>query len=194
MDVTDPEHLVVTYHSGCSGAYAPNCQAETQDGGSTWRLFKTDSGGGEGGGVVVLNATTWAVGAYQGLWQTTDSGVSWEKVSGATAHYQLYRSESGYYLGTMSGILKSTDAKTWSLLPGVDQPVQGLTGDGVNIYGGQQWGSHYFSIPESAPSSFTELATTNAVNDGGYFMAYDPDHRLLYSAEITDGFWRIVLP
>src|SRR4029079_5272104 len=45
MDVTNHEHLILAFHSGCGGAYAPNCQAETTDGGATWRLFKTTVGG-----------------------------------------------------------------------------------------------------------------------------------------------------
>jgi len=194
MDVTNPKHLVVTYHSGCNGEYGPNCQTETTDGGDTWRIFKTASGGGEGGGVVVLNATTWAVGAYQAFWLTTDSGATWTKASGASAHYQLYQSGGTFYLGTMSGILKSTDGKNWSLLPGFTEAVQGLTGYGKSLFAGQQFGNRYFRIPENDPSKFTELPNPDGNKDGGYFMAYDGDHHLLYSAEIPDGFWRMVVP
>ena len=53
MDITDHLHLVLAFHSGCGGAYAPNCQAETKDGGATWRLFKEPIAG-EGVGVIVL--------------------------------------------------------------------------------------------------------------------------------------------
>ena len=148
MDITDHLHLVLAFHSGCGGAYAPNCQAETKDGGATWRLFKEPIAG-EGVGVIVLNATTWLSGGYNEMLQTTDSGATWNKVSTTSPHWQLYHSPSGaFYIGTMQGILKSTDGKTWNLIPGFNQQVQGITGDGTNIYAGQQWGTKLFKIPE----------------------------------------------
>jgi len=85
MDITDHLHLVVAFHSGCGGAYAPNCQAETKDGGATWRLFKEPIAG-EGVGVIVLNATTWLSGGYNEMLQTTDSGATWNKVSTTSPH------------------------------------------------------------------------------------------------------------
>src|SRR5258706_246155 len=45
MDITDHLHLVLAFHSGCGGAFGPNCGAETKDAGATWRLFKTPVGG-----------------------------------------------------------------------------------------------------------------------------------------------------
>jgi hypothetical protein len=193
MDVTDHLHLVITFHSGCSGAYAPNCQAETKDGGATWRLLKSN-GGGEGVGVIVLNATTWLYGLYNDVEETTDSGASWFKVASATAHWQVYHSASGDYIGTLSGVLKSTDTKAWTPIPGFTQQAEGITGDGTNVYVGQQWGRHYFKVPESNPSKFTELPMTDGNDTGGYFLAFDPDHHILYSSESSDGYWRMVVP
>jgi hypothetical protein len=192
MDITDPQHLVVAFHSGCSGAYAPNCQAETKDGGATWRLFKEPIAG-EGVGVIVLNATTWISGGYNEMFETTDSGVTWNKVSTTTAHWQLYRSPSGtLYIGTQQGILSSTDGKSWSLIPGFNQQVQGITGDGTNIYAGQQWGSKLFKIPEANPKGMTELPPTDGNNDGPYFMSMDVDHHIVYASEFQSGHWRMV--
>jgi hypothetical protein len=189
MDVTDHMHLVVAFHSGCSGAYAPNCQAESKDGGATWRLFKAPVAG-EGVGVIVLNATTWISGGYQEMFETTDSGASWSKVSGESAHWQLYHSSSGaFYIGTMAGILKSTDGKAWSLLPGFSAQVQGITGDGVNIFAGQQWQNKYFKIPEANPAGFSQIGPTHS--NSSYFMAFDPDHKLLYASEMSS-LWRSV--
>src|SRR5450432_1119645 len=169
MDVTDHLHLVIAFHSGCGGAYAPTCQAETKDGGATWRLFK-EPVAGEGVGVIVLDATTWLSGSYYAMWETIDSGATWNKVSGATAHWQLYHSPSGaFYVGTQQGILKSTDGKVWSLLPGFNQQVQGITGDGTSIFAGQQWGNKLFKIPESNPSAMTERAPTDGNGDGRAF-------------------------
>jgi hypothetical protein len=189
MDVTDHLHLVVNFHSGCSGAYAPDCQAETKDGGATWRLFKAPTGG-EGVGVIVLNATTWVSGGYQAMWETTDSGATWNKVSGESAHWQLYHSTSGaFYIGTMSGILKSTNGTTWTLLPGFGAQVQGITGDGTNIFAGQQWQNKYFKVPETNPAGFSQIGPTHG--NSSYFMAFDPDHKLLYASEMSS-LWRSV--
>jgi hypothetical protein len=189
MDVTDHLHLVVNFHSGCSGAYAPNCQAETKDGGATWRLFKAPTGG-EGVGVIVLNATTWVSGGYLAMWETTDSGATWNKVSGESAHWQLYNSTSGaFYIGTMSGILKSTDGTTWTLLPGFNAQVQGITGDGIELFAGQQFQNKYFKVPEANPAGFSQIGPTNS--NGSYFMTFDPDHKLLYASDMNS-LWRSV--
>jgi len=134
MDVTNHLHLVVAFHSGCSGAYAPNCQAESTDGGQTWRLFKTPIAG-EGVGVIVLGPKTWVANGWQDVEETTDGGASWKKVSGVTAHWQLYQSpKSGaFFIGSEQGIIKSTNGTDWTMLPGFAQPVQGIAGDGTDL-------------------------------------------------------------
>ncbi|HEV8244934.1 MAG TPA: hypothetical protein VGP93_04170 [Polyangiaceae bacterium] len=189
MDVTNPDHLVLTFHSGCGGDYSPNCEAETTDGGETWRLFKSTVGG-EGVGVIVLADQTW-VAANQ---QTTDGGANWHSITGSATHWQAYQSPSSgaFYIGTMNGILKSTNGTDWAIMPEFTQPVQGITGDGTNIYAGQQWGTSQFQIPEDDPASFVTLPTTDGDSDGPYFMSYDPDHHILYASEFQSGHWRML--
>jgi len=103
-------------------------------------------------GVIVLGPTTWISGSYNAMWETTDSGATWNKVSDATAHWQLCHSPSGaLYVGPQQGILKSADGKAWNLIPGFDQQMQGITGDGTNIFAGQQWGASSSRFPKQTP-------------------------------------------
>jgi len=194
MDPTDPQHLVVAFHNGCTGEYAPCCMAETLNGGQDWRLSKAPTCG-EGVGVVVINSTTWVTGDDGGVWQTTDNGENWEIVSNAsTPHYQLYLSEDGrYFIATKSGVIMSENGTEWTLLEESGWDLTGIVGDGRNIYASQQFGGLYFSVPEDNPIHWTELdVETGDKGWGAYYMAYDKDHHILYGSEMGDGVWRVV--
>jgi hypothetical protein len=187
MDVTNHLHLVVAFHSGCGGAYGPNCQAETTDGGKTWRLFKAPIAG-EGVGVIVLGPKTWLSSGYQEVQETTDGGTTWKKVASVSAHWQLYQSPktSSFFIGSQQGIIKSDNGTDWALLPGFSQQVQGITGDGTDIFAGQQWGTKAFKIPEASSASFAELPSKPSL----YFLSYDLDHNLLYGSDMHQQ-WRL---
>jgi hypothetical protein len=187
MDVTNHLHLVLAFHSGCGGAFAPNCQAETTDGGKTWRLFKAPIAG-EGVGVIVLGPKTWLSSGYQEVQETTDGGATWKKVSGVSAHWQLYQSPKtgAYFIGSQQGIIKSENGTDWTMIPGFSQPVQGIAGDGTNIYAGQQWGTKAFKIPEASSASFSELPSKPSL----YFLSCDVDHHLLYGSDMHQQ-WRL---
>jgi hypothetical protein len=187
MDVTNHLHLVVAFHSGCGGAYAPNCQAETTDGGKTWRLFKAPIAG-EGVGVIVLGPKTFLSSGYQEVQETTDDGATWRKVASVSAHWQLYQSPTSgsYFIGSQQGIIKSENGTDWTILSGFSQPVQGITGDGTDIFAGQQWGTKAFEIPEASSASFAELPSKPSL----YFLAYDLDHHLLYGSDMHQQ-WRL---
>src|SRR5262249_22678445 len=38
MEAANPDHIVVTMHASCKAPYGPVCEAETTDGGATWKI------------------------------------------------------------------------------------------------------------------------------------------------------------
>jgi hypothetical protein len=50
----------------------------------------------------------------------------------------------------------------------------------------------YFSTSESKPGAWTNMKTP-MMRDGGLYLAYDPDHHLLYSSNLPAGAWRVQL-
>ena len=81
MDPTDHLHLAIATHGSCAAPYAPNCDAETFDGGMTWKLSVAPSGWPEGGGLFVLDAKTWLWSdPFGGIWRTGDNGATFRKV------------------------------------------------------------------------------------------------------------------
>ena len=87
IDPTDHLHLVIAPHGGCAGAYAPICNAESKDGGATWRIVKVPGDGwGEATGPYLLNGTSW-ISTTGGLWLTKDNGASWKNVKPSNINY-----------------------------------------------------------------------------------------------------------
>jgi photosystem II stability/assembly factor-like uncharacterized protein len=194
MDPTNHLHLVLAFHNGCKGAYAPTCQTFSYDGGATWKLVKSPVAG-EGVGVIVIGPQTWVSGAYEGLFRTSDDGVTWSKVSTQqSCHYLMQIDKNGkYYVGCSGGVITSSgDASVWTLIPNSGDHLQGIASDGKTIFASQQFApGKYFSAPESDPTHWAEIP-----NDGGkwgaYYMAGDPDHHVIYGSEMGDGLWRMV--
>jgi photosystem II stability/assembly factor-like uncharacterized protein len=203
MDPTNPQHLVGATHTGCMGPYAPNCLAETTDGGNTWKLvLAPDAGGNEANGMVILDATTMLYGTPQGgLFLTKDGGSSWSKVasgvSGAFAGFGAYRALDGtYYLSSDYGVLHSPDFSSWALVPGSGM-ARALVGTGSQIIVSRYFSFTYSSAPESDASTWTDMSTNGGpatADNGGVYLRYDEAHRVLYSSNYDVGLWRLVLP
>lgn len=204
MDPKDHNHLVVTFHADCKGAFAPGCQAETKDAGATWRLMKSPSTESwEGAWPTVLDSTTWLYGLpFDGLWRTADSGATFQDITpeGATgASGQLYRKADGsLYLASLQGVLTSTDeGATWSLIPNSGSLLVGLTGNGSTMYASQQMGPEYYSASEADPTKWEKFPTKGMPDThmrGGFNLVIDGDHHLLFSSNQTEGLWRLAIP
>jgi hypothetical protein len=197
MDPTNHLHLVVSFHIGCTGPYAGGCQAESNDGGDTWRLFKSP-GESEGSGPIVLGPKTWLYTTMlAGVWSTIDDGASFQQVAGlGGGHYQLYKSPRGpYYMGTPQGVATSTDGLQWSVIPNSGGNIQGVVGTGKTIIASQQNGGHFYTASEDDPTNWHEMDTPGMPQSGfgAYFFQYDPDHHIIYGSMTQAGLWRVVV-
>jgi hypothetical protein len=68
-------------------------------------------------------------------------------------------------------------------------------GDSTTLFGAR--GAAYWSTSATQPKTWTRLPSppfANPDNVRGWGIKYDPDHKLLYSLNSTDGFWRMVVP
>lgn len=177
---------------------------ESKDSGATWRLFNgpalTDSmgileGWQEAALPLFITSTRWIYASHAGIFSTSDSGSTWTmlRYPGATNHYEV---GSTFYLTADDGVLSSTDGATWTLLAGSHRSDT-MVSTGTALYTGDQFDSigTLWTAPLSNPTSWTAVPMpTSGVNAGSVQLAYDPSHRLLYSANHRSGLWRMVVP
>ena len=149
MDPNDHKHLIIGFHGNCEAPYAPACEAETTDSGATWRLFKLPTKGWEeGAGPWVIDATTSLYGgnpvsfsrpivAHPG--RTSAPGCV--GIRGRRSRDPSYSPRSRRHVlhHVAQGMVKSTDTKTWTLMPNSGGRLVGFTsGDGLFITS-DQW-------------------------------------------------------
>jgi len=205
MDPTDHQHLVIGTHAECLAPYAPTCEAESKDGGATWRLFKQPgTGWQEQAGPFVLGATSWLYGAPSGLYLTTDSGATWKDVGpsgasfggGEVENHEIRRGRDGtYYLTTYQGIAKSSDGHAWSLIPNSGGRSVGFAACNGQLYSSDQWSGGYHTASDADTTKWTVVPPPPAPgNQGAPFVDCDAPHHLLYSSNFAGGLWRLVLP
>lgn len=206
MDPTNPLHLVLTPHFECDPPHSVTCMLETFDGMDTWRVIENtpNFNGGEGLSFYMMDSTNWlrssADGERGGLYRTQDGGASWTAVPGVDRPYAtIYRASSGvYYLPSLSGIYRSDDAITWTLIP--DSMRAGvITGDGTRMY--STWGFPGFATPEygtalEADGVWSPLRAdaTNgaaAMSNNASSIIVDPVNQFLYSTNSYAGLWRM---
>jgi hypothetical protein len=205
MDPTNHQHLVIGTHADCAAPYNPTCEAESNDGGATWRLFKQPgSGWQEQAGPFILDASSWVYGAPAGLFLTTDHGATWKDVTpsgasfggGEVENHEIHRGRDGtYYLTTYSGIAKSADGHTWSLIPNSGGRSVGFASCNGQLYSSDQWGSGYHTASDADNTKWSVVPPPPAPgNMGAPFIDCDAAHHLLYSSNFAGGLWRLVLP
>ncbi|MET0790897.1 MAG: hypothetical protein ABW061_05205 [Polyangiaceae bacterium] len=198
-DPTDPKHLVAATHTGCMGNYAPNCLAETRNGGLTWRLIHAPESGNEQCGPYILNATTLIYASGQnGAWVTSNDTPendtpTWTKISqgangGDTGLFPYKASNGKYYLGSDYGVLEgSADFLTWTLVANSPHPVVFVVGTGENMFAASR-SADFYTSKEADPNTWSKLAVPGTAPDvAGRWLAYDTKHKLLYSTIWGDG-------
>jgi photosystem II stability/assembly factor-like uncharacterized protein len=216
MDPHDPKHLVVGMHATCKPPYDPSCQAETLDGGETWKIVNVQPFGKgflEQTGPYVLDESSWLNATLSaGLWLTTDHGQSWLNVTppetgGATGGEYTHRpfvpaADGTYYLPAYNpgGLLQSRDkGRSWTRVKNAPQGSYeaGFALGGGNIYLGDLRGGSIHVAPQADPTQWTELPHPMQTGSGGpVALEYDEAHHILYAAVWTDvgGLWRMVTP
>jgi hypothetical protein len=207
LDPSDARHVLVTFHATCTTPHPEACFVESTDAGGTWRVVdgQSDWVGGEGQAVYFLdNSHTWLWGSQSnGLWRTTDSGKTWAAVTDKQAQGhgagQLYRAKTGaFYLPVLNGMLRSPDGITWTIVPDSGSIMAGCTGNGTTMWAsrGFPWDPStnlylpFWSSSESDGMTWTQM-TSPMLSNGGQ-LAYDSSHKLLYSSNLGEGFWRVM--
>lgn len=194
-DPTDPLHLLVTFHAGCSGPWAPDCLAESKDRGVSWNLLHFPPGNGEGSGQSLLDSKTWLY-IDGAIWRTGDAGANWTKVLNGGAFDSLYHATNGkYYVAGGTGVYESADSISWTLIPNSPHSIH-IVGDGTSIFTTMKecdgpGCQPYFSAKESDPTKWTPYPAPPDLIRGGWLLHYDPDHHFLYSSNEFGGFWRV---
>jgi hypothetical protein len=212
MDPTNPKHLLMGFH-GCKPPYGIACFGETKDGGETWTIQNGDSRweDSESQTPYPVNDHIFLFANHDtssAMWVTTDSGASWNMIApNSSGHWpgQLYHAPSGYYMGYNDGILHSVDGAKWAPIPNyTGGMVTGFAGDGTTMWAAN-WGSYtpwtpgginpYMSSKETDGLTWTLVPWTTPAGfkfTQGGLLGYDPGHHVLFSANGTQGVWRVV--
>jgi hypothetical protein len=196
MDPTNHLHLLVLNHGACNAPYDIGCEAETFDGGKNWTITATPQPWGEGGGVQLLNGTSWLWGGGEGgsgTYLTTDNGANFTQVlppgqgdvNGSTIKPVTPASDGALYVSSMQGPVRSTDGgKTWSLIK-VGRVV-GFTVSKTGLFACDQWSPTFYKASMSDPTTWSTMpAPPLPMNQGCSWMDYDEAHHVLYVSCLT---------
>jgi len=201
MDPTDHLHLTVSPHFNCQNGHASTCILETKDGAKSWNVIENGGPSEEAYSEEMVDSTTWLwASPSSGLFRTTDSGMTWNKVSGIGSAYAgrygdcFYKSKAGvYYMGSQGGILRSKDAISWSVVP--NTPItNSISSDGVHIYasfGFPGFQAHYVMTDENDGTTWKSVSTPMGMRTGAWAIIADPVNQFLYSSNGGAGVWRL---
>jgi photosystem II stability/assembly factor-like uncharacterized protein len=207
VDPTDFEHLLVSSHSPWSWD-EPNIPAgvlESKDGGDTWIVHPGEPTWSQGHAINFLyepelgigDADTWLLGTQgDGMWRTTDAGGSWTKVTDTAIQHgggTIYYTGGGVlYASGAPTLLRSTDnGESWTPVGPSGNGFTAVHGDGEQLYTAMIYGPAPFSVsPEDDGVTWTPHGEQQ-FDEGPFEMAFDPVHRILYSASWNDGVWAL---
>jgi hypothetical protein len=206
LDPTDPQHLVVSTHGGCTAPYQPSCIAETQDGGRSWRVLSAPEGWAEGGGLILVKGGHW-IWCGSTMMVTTDAGASWDSDALAgggscEAEYTIRSfvpaANGRYYLGSRNGVLRSADGVAWEHVPGTGGTLVMIAQGSKQVFAANQWQPSLRSASLDDDEQWTDLTAPPQIaggSDGGIpFLAYDDAHHILYASMFSGGVARMVVP
>jgi hypothetical protein len=212
MSPTDHEHLLASFHGPCDHSPSDDglweCLAETTDAGETWELLLSPIGWSEGFGQTMIDSDIWFLSDGGGIHRTTNGGESWTKVHDMGGAGHIFLAPDGNYFTGGYYLRHSPDGITWTELGGSPtvSSVNGsnaIVSDGTRLFvstgqygGGEPDIGFYHSALLSDPSEWTSIFGSDhpKMQAGGSTLIYDPDHQLLYSANLTGGVWRGVVP
>lgn len=203
MDPTDPQHLLVTPHFECEVGVVDGqptdtaCMLETMDAGATWRILEGTPPAGESASQKMIDGSTWFwAEGFGGLWRTVDGGASWQHVydEGYATATIVPAADGSWLTGGVFSILRSTDeGASWAAIP--DSPGSDvLTGDDELLFSSRN--GFYARAAADDPTTWTAMPTPTFPSPEyvvTWDLRYDPDHRILYSLNSRNGFWRIVV-
>lgn len=198
VDPAKHDHVIVSFHAGCTGPWAPDCLAESTDAGANWHLLKFAPGNAEGTGQTLIDGQNWFFGPMDGLWRTKDGGATWNHVYKGYASDYVYRGKNGtYFSASEVGVISSDDGDSWSLIPNSPKSMN-LVGDGESLFtttkdcpSPPEACQPYSIASESSPGNWQKYPAAPGLTRGGWLLKYDPDHNLLYSSNEFGGFWRV---
>ena len=223
-DPTNVTLVTAPTPTGSGTAYAGwGCLAESHDSGGTWALTSSGWpwSGGDGPGQTMVDTNTWFYGTNSGdgLWITTNGdapgGPTWTEVTlpGATSPTESFTTggvyiatDGSYYTGGTFQVVHSTDGMNWTSVGSEYAPAPfsmngsiSIVDTGTTLYACNSGSSTpfspnwYFTAPLSPAGNLTQ-ATTTPMLEGGAYLAYDPVNNIIYSSNMTGGFWRVALP
>jgi photosystem II stability/assembly factor-like uncharacterized protein len=206
IDPTNHQHVVVSTHGACKAPYGPSCIAETTDGGRTWRVLSAPEGWVEGGGLILVKGGLW-IWCGSSMMVTTDAGQPWSKdalVGGGSceAEYTIRSfvpaANGKYYLGSRSGVLRSTDGAKWEHVPGTSGMMVMIAQGSRQVFAANQWQPSLRSADLDDDLTWSDLPAPPQIemgSDGGIpFLAYDDAHHILYASMFSGGVARMVVP
>jgi hypothetical protein len=206
----DPSHVVVSFHGGCVGTDGGEwpCLAVSKDAGASWSLVSSPYYPGEGDGQTMIDENIWYFGNGGGIWRTTNAGGSWSFLWNMGTSGSVFTASDGtFYVGQSNTMAHSVDGIAWTVLAnshgggtinGNSKIVQvgARIYTSINQYGGTTPPTGlYYSFPLSDPTQWEPAFQPEpAIGGGAAVLIYDPDHKLIYSANMSSGLFRVVVP
>jgi photosystem II stability/assembly factor-like uncharacterized protein len=191
IDPTNNKRLIAVNHAGCTGPWAPNCIAETRDAGATWKLIKAPIDWSEGNGVYIIDDQTMLFTSYQGgMFLTKDDGANWMKVgqglSGGGMGLSPFKASDGaYYFGSPYGVVSSTDFVTWTQVK--EGTFGQMAGTAKHLIASSFFEDAFLVAEQSAPTVWAKAEVKmNSLPVGAPYMAYDKEHKILYTSNYTN--------